>query len=91
MVNLLPNNDFSESSHLGIKTKRIAVEPDLMNVSVYAEPVHTHFPHVYHLICVWISSHIQFPACNHRLREESLVMMKFVAGPEFCYSCIIFF
>ena len=50
---------------------------------MYAEPVNTHFPHVHHLICMWTSSHIQYPACNQNLREESLVGMKFVAGPEF--------
>ena len=55
---------------------------------MYAE--HTHFSHVYYLICAWTSSHIQYSAYYQRLREESFVGIQFVAGPEFCYSCIIF-
>ena len=59
-----------ESSCLKIETKNIAVEPDFMHVSVdiqCMQPMHIHFPHVYHLVCVWTSSHIQYPACNQRL------------------------
>ena len=57
---------------------------------MYAEPVNTHFPHVYHLICMWTPSHIQYPACDQHLREERLVGMKFVAGPEFATNVSYF-
>ena len=39
--------------------------------------------------CVWEFLFGRNFACNQRLREENLVAMKFVAGPEFCYNCII--